>query len=57
MPDGDIMAAGAPAGITEPIIKQVFDLPCRVITDPVSGTPLVLRLGRQLADQTVRPAT
>ena len=43
-------APGTLLGIlTEPIIEQVFDLPCRVITDPVSGTPLVLPIGRHPA--------
>ena len=46
MRDGAIVAQGAPAEvITEELVEAVYDLPCRVITDPVSGTPLVLPLG------------
>jgi ferric enterobactin transport system ATP-binding protein len=28
------------------LVEQVFDLPCRIIEDPVSGTPLVIPQGR-----------
>lgn len=46
MRDGEIVAQGEPREIiTEQIVEAVYDLPCRVITDPVSGTPLVLPLG------------
>ena len=46
MRDGEIVAQGEPREIiTEEIVEAVYDLPCRVITDPVSGTPLVLPLG------------
>lgn len=48
MRDGQIVAQGEPREIiTEEIVEAVYDLPCRVITDPVSGTPLVLPLGRR----------
>lgn len=44
---GRIVAAGEPAAIlTSEMIREVFDLDCRVIEDPVSGTPLVLPRGR-----------
>ena len=33
--------------LTEETVREVFGLPCRVIPDPVSGTPLVVPLGRQ----------
>ncbi|MGO2140031.1 MAG: ABC transporter ATP-binding protein [Leucobacter sp.] len=50
MRDGEIVAQGEPREIiTESIVEQVYDLPCRVITDPVSGTPLVLPLGGRRA--------
>ena len=46
MRDGAIVAQGDPREvITEELVEAVYDLPCRVITDPVSGTPLVLPLG------------
>lgn len=45
MRDGRIVAQGRPEEIvTAELIEQVYDLPCRVITDPVSGRPLVLPL-------------
>ena len=48
MREGAIVAQGDPREvITEELVEAVYDLPCRVITDPVSGTPLVLPLGRR----------
>jgi len=47
MRDGRIVAAGTPAEVlTEETVREVFGLPCRVIPDPVSGTPLVVPIGR-----------
>ena len=44
---GKIVAAGHPAAVvTEDMVKNVFGMPCRVIPDPVAGTPLVLPIGR-----------
>ncbi|MGL3805153.1 SIP domain-containing protein [Paeniglutamicibacter sp. R2-26] len=44
---GKIVAAGHPAAVvTEDLVKSVFGMPCRVIPDPVAGTPLVLPIGR-----------
>jgi iron complex transport system ATP-binding protein len=43
MKGGAIVAQGAPAEvITAEIVQEVFGLHCRVIDDPVTGTPLVL---------------
>jgi iron complex transport system ATP-binding protein len=40
---GKIVASGAPEDVlTEPILREVFDLEAKVITDPVTGTPLVV---------------
>jgi iron complex transport system ATP-binding protein len=51
MQDGAIAASGSPAEVlTEEILRTVFDLDARVITDPVSGTPLVLPLRRTRRD-------
>jgi iron complex transport system ATP-binding protein len=53
MRSGAIVAEGAPAEvITEDLVQDVFGLTCRVITDPVSDTPMVLPIGRhhQLAE-------
>jgi iron complex transport system ATP-binding protein len=48
MRDGAIVAQGAPAAIvSEALVEDVFGLPCRVIEDPETGTPLVVpRRGR-----------
>lgn len=47
MKDGAVVAEGAPSDvITEALVEDVFGLPCRIIEDPVSGTPLVVPLGR-----------
>jgi iron complex transport system ATP-binding protein len=43
MKDGAIVAEGPPAEvITAATVEQVFGLPCQVIDDPLTGTPLVL---------------
>ena len=47
MKDGQIAAEGAPADVvTEELVSTVFGLQSRVIPDPVSGTPMVVPLGR-----------
>lgn len=47
MRDGAIVAEGAPEDvITEELVERVFDLPCRVVPDPVVGTPQIVPLGR-----------
>lgn len=43
MKDGQIAAQGSPAEVITPdIVGDVFGLPCQVIDDPLSGTPLVI---------------
>ena len=47
MADGAVVAEGSPDDVvTEDVVRDVFDLDCRVITDPVSRTPLVVPVGR-----------
>lgn len=47
MKDGAIVAEGAPADVvTAELVEDVFGLPCRIIADPVTGTPLVVPEGR-----------
>ncbi|MDQ0736218.1 ABC transporter ATP-binding protein [Arthrobacter agilis] len=47
MREGRIVAEGAPSAVvTEETVTGVFDLECRVIQDPVSGTPMVVPVGR-----------
>ncbi|GAA3691208.1 hypothetical protein GCM10023081_30820 [Arthrobacter ginkgonis] len=54
---GRIVAAGRPADVvTEDLVSEVFGLPCRVVPDPVAGTPLVLPIGRHHAAANPAPA-
>ncbi|MCW2581927.1 MAG: fecE2 [Klenkia sp.] len=47
MKDGVLVASGTPAEVlTEQLLDEVFDLEARVITDPVSGTPMVVPVRR-----------
>ncbi|MFD5626601.1 ABC transporter ATP-binding protein [Streptomyces sp. NPDC127072] len=47
MKSGRIVAEGPPAEvITAATVEDVFSLRCQVTTDPVSGTPLVIPMGR-----------
>ncbi|WP_285320783.1 ABC transporter ATP-binding protein [Pseudarthrobacter sp. lyk4-40-TYG-27] len=50
MKEGDVTAAGTPADVvTEHLVRDVFGLESRVIPDPVSGTPLIIPIGRHHA--------
>ena len=47
MRDGRVLAAGEPGDIvTAELVQEVFRLPCRVIEDPETGTPLVVPAAR-----------
>ncbi len=47
MKKGHLIAEGSPKDVLdEKLIKEVFDLDSQIVMDPVSGTPLVLPLGR-----------
>jgi iron complex transport system ATP-binding protein len=47
MKDGAILARGAPSDIIDAdVVTEVFGLPCLVVPDPVSGTPMVVARGR-----------
>lgn len=49
MRDGAIVAQGEPADVvTAELVEEVFGLPCRVIDDPESGTPMVVALARRV---------
>jgi iron complex transport system ATP-binding protein len=49
MRDGAIVAQGTPAEIVgEELVERVFGLPCRVVDDPETGTPLVVPRGRRV---------
>jgi iron complex transport system ATP-binding protein len=44
---GKIIAQGpARDVITEPLLRQVFELDAQVLTDPIAGTPLVVPVSR-----------
>lgn len=48
MRNGVIMAQGAPQAVMTPeLIKEVFQLNCQIVTDPISGTPLCVPIGRK----------
>ena len=48
MRDGAILAEGHPSEVvTEALVDTVFGLPCTIIDDPVSHTPLIVPLGRR----------
>ena len=41
--DGRVVAAGAPAEVVDArLVEDVFGLPCDVVPDPVTGTPMVV---------------
>lgn len=47
---GAVQAVGAPEAILDSeLVREVFGLECQVISDPVSGTPLVIPVGRHHA--------
>src|SRR5690606_30058305 len=47
MKAGAITAAGKPSEVvTVELVAEVFGLDCEVVTDPVSGTPLIVPRGR-----------
>ncbi|MET7968475.1 ABC transporter ATP-binding protein [Micromonospora sp. NPDC005305] len=58
MRDGRVVAAGDPRRIvTTELVEEVFGLPCRIIEDPETGTPLVLpAVRRPGADAKPAPA-
>lgn len=51
MAPGRLHAAGTPAEIlTEQCVEAVFGLQCHIMSDPVSGTPLMVPIGRHHHD-------
>ncbi|MCW4353554.1 ABC transporter ATP-binding protein [Hoyosella sp. YIM 151337] len=52
MKDGRVVAQGAPAEVVRPeIVEEVFGLSCVVISDPLTGTPLVVPASRKVKAQ------
>ncbi|MEG9249476.1 ABC transporter ATP-binding protein [Arthrobacter sp. Soc17.1.1.1] len=57
MREGRIVAEGAPSAVvTEETVTGVFHLDCRIIQDPVSGTPMVVPVGRHHGAPAAVPA-
>ena len=47
MKDGAILGEGEPAAVvTEESVESIFGMPSQVVSDPVSGTPMVVPIGR-----------
>ncbi|MFI1018385.1 ABC transporter ATP-binding protein [Streptomyces sp. NPDC020965] len=47
MRDGRVVAEGPPSEVmTAELVREVFELPCRVVPDPETGTPMVVPLAR-----------
>jgi iron complex transport system ATP-binding protein len=58
MRDGAILAQGPPAEIvTAELVEEVFGLQCQVITDPQSGTPLIVPVHRRRRAGDATPLT
>ncbi|TDD79239.1 ABC transporter ATP-binding protein [Actinomadura rubrisoli] len=50
MRGGEVLAQGPPGEIvTADLVQEVFGLPCRVIDDPETGTPLIVPVDRRRA--------
>lgn len=53
---GSIVAEGpALQVVTEQLVREVFGLESRVVPDPISGTPLIIPIGRHHAKDTTAP--
>ena len=55
MHEGRICAEGAPGEIfTEALVEQILGMSSQIITDPVSGTPMVIPIGRHASREASR---
>ncbi|WSJ91405.1 ABC transporter ATP-binding protein [Streptomyces sp. NBC_01304] len=55
--DGKVVAEGAPSEIvTAELVEEVFQLPCQIIDDPETGTPLVVPAARTARTKKVAKA-
>ncbi|MBE7385469.1 MAG: ABC transporter ATP-binding protein [Leptolyngbya sp. SIO1E4] len=51
--EGRVYAQGQPQKVmTETLVQEVFDLDCRIVEDPVAGTPLCIPIGRKVLQMT-----
>ncbi len=45
--DGAVVASGPPAQVVDPgMVRRVFDVDCRILSDPVTGDPVVVPVAR-----------
>ena len=50
MKAGQVCAQGVPHKVmTEALVQDVFGLDCRIVSDPVAGTPLCIPIGRKVS--------
>lgn len=57
MREGRVHAVGTPHEVvTEETVRAVLDLECRVVPDPVAGTPLIVPIGRHVPPTPCSPA-
>jgi iron complex transport system ATP-binding protein len=57
MKDGRIVASGHPADIVDAaLVEDVFGLRCRVVADPVAGTPMIVPISRHAGASIPNPA-
>ncbi len=57
MRDGEVVAHGGPSEVvTERVVAEVFGIACRVVPDPVTGTPMVVPIGARHAPSAPRVA-
>ncbi|XAS67243.1 ABC transporter ATP-binding protein [Micrococcaceae bacterium Sec5.7] len=58
MKDGRILAEGSSLDVvTEELVREVFGLESLVVPDPISGTPLIIPIGRHHAESPAEGAT
>jgi len=56
MRSGAIVAQGQPVDVvTAELVEDVFDVRCRVIADPESGTPLIIPLATGAVAPAMQP--
>jgi iron complex transport system ATP-binding protein len=49
MRGGEVVVEGRPSDVVdESLVREVFDLDAKVVPDPISGTPMVVPIGRHL---------
>ncbi|GAA1616243.1 ABC transporter ATP-binding protein [Actinoplanes couchii] len=47
MKNGAVVVAGEPGSVvTASLVEEVFGMPCRIVPDPVSRTPMIVPIGR-----------